>query len=40
MSGKSQYQVINPPNTLRAKVPTTGGPSMDEMAADAEVALR
>ncbi len=40
MSGKSQYQVINPPNTLRAKVPTTGGPSMDEMAADAEAALR
>ena len=40
MSGKSQYQVINPPNTLRAKVPTTGGPSMGEMAADAEAALR
>ena len=40
MSAKSPYQVINPPNTLRAKVPKTGGPSMAEMAADAEAALR
>ncbi len=40
MSAKSHYQVINPPSTLQAKVPRTGGPSMDEMAADAEAALQ
>ena len=40
MSAKNQYQVINPPNTLQAKVPKTGGPRMDEMVADAEAALR
>ena len=40
MSAKSQYQVINPPSTLQAKVPKTGGPRMDEMAADAEAALQ
>ncbi len=40
MSAKSQYQVINPPNTLLAKVPKTGGPPMDDMAADAEAALQ
>lgn len=40
MSAKSPYQVINPPNTLRAKVPKTGGPSMAEMAANAVAALQ
>ena len=40
MSAKNHHQVINRPNTLQAKVPKTGGPSMDEMAADAEAALR
>ncbi len=40
MSAKSPYQVINPPRRLQAKVPKTGGPSMDQMAADAEAALR
>ncbi len=40
MSAKSPYQVINPPNTLRAKVPKTGGPSVAEMVADAETALQ
>jgi len=40
MSGESQHQVIIPPNMLQAKVPKTGGPSMDEMAASAEAALR
>lgn len=39
MSGKSQSQVIKPSNTLQAKIPKTGGPSMDDMAADAEAAL-
>ena len=40
MSGKSQHQVITPPSMLQAKVPKTGGPSMDEMAAEAETALQ
>ncbi len=40
MSAKSPYQVINPPSTLQAKVPKIGGPSMDQMAADAETALQ
>ncbi len=40
MSTKSQYQVINLPNSLQAKVPKTGGPSMDDMAADAKAALQ
>ncbi len=40
MSAKNQYQVINPLNTLQAKVHKTGGPSMDQMAADAETALK
>ncbi len=40
MSAKSQYQVIDPPNSLQAKVPKTGGPSMVDMAADAEAALQ
>jgi hypothetical protein len=29
----------NPPNTLQMKIPKTGGPSMDEIAANAETAL-
>ena len=40
MSEKAQYQVINPPSTLRAKVPRTGGRSVEQMAADAETALQ
>lgn len=40
MSAKSHYQVINPPNILQAKIPKTGGPSLSQMAADAETALR
>ena len=40
MSAKHQHQVINPPNTLRAKVPKTGGPGLDKMTADAAAALR
>ena len=40
MSGKSPHQVIKPSNTLRAKIPKTGGPSVNEMTADAETALR
>ena len=40
MSAKSTYQVIDPPKTLQAKVPKTGGVSMDQMAADAETALQ
>ncbi len=40
MSAKSQYQVINPPNTLQAKVASAGGPSVEQMAVDAEAALQ
>ncbi len=40
MSAKSQYQVITPPNTLRAKVPKAGGLSVEQMAAEAETALQ
>ena len=40
MSGNGQDQVIKPPNTLQAKIPKTGGPSVDEMTAAADSALR
>ena len=40
MSAKNQHQVIYPPSTLQAKVPKTGGRSVEQMAADAETALQ
>ena len=40
MSANSQHRLIKPPNMLRLKIPRTGGPSMEQMAADAAAALR
>lgn len=40
VSGKCRYQMTDPPRTVQAKVSKTGGPSMAEMTADAEQALR
>ena len=40
MSANSQYQVIVPPNALTAKISKIGGPSMAEITANAEVAIR
>ena len=40
MNAKSESQVINPPNILKAKVPKTGGPNMADMVRDAEAGLR
>ena len=40
MNAWSESQVINPPNTLPAKVAETGSPSMTELVRDAEAGLR
>ncbi len=40
MGEKERCQIINPPNTLQAKVSKVGGPSMDDIVADAKGALR
>lgn len=39
MSEQRRFQIINPPNRLRLKVPRTGGPDLKEVQAAAEEGL-
>ena len=39
MSEQRRFQIINPPNRLRLKVPRTGGPDLKEVQAAAEQGL-
>jgi HPt (histidine-containing phosphotransfer) domain-containing protein len=39
MSESSNFQVINPPNTLKAKVPQYGGPDLEKIKATAASGL-
>lgn len=39
MSEQHRFQIINPPNRLRLKVPRTGGPDLKEVQAAAEEGL-
>lgn len=39
MSERSNFQVINPPNTLKAKVPQYGGPDLENIKSSAAAGL-
>ncbi len=39
MSARSGYEIIKPPNLMAAKVPRSGGPRLDEIVEQADVAL-